>query len=83
MISHRINVEKRTTEKELKQVHEALENLRTKQEEENKHIERLLQQMEKNGDSDIQQGEAAQKEKTQNKKQEQLINEVLTEVFQG
>ena len=44
---------------------------------------RLVQQMEKNGDSDIQQGEAAQKEKTQNKKQEQLINEVLTEVFQG
>ena len=83
MISHRINVEKRTTEKELKQVHEALENLKTKQEEENKHIERLLQQMEKDGDSDIQQGEAAQKEKTQNKKQEQLINEVLTEVFQG
>lgn len=83
MISHRINVEKRTTEKELRQVHEALENLKTKQEEENKHIERLLQQMEKDGDSDIQQGEAAQKEKTQNKKQEQLINEVLTEVFQG
>lgn len=83
MISHRINVEKRTTEKELKQVQEALENLKTKQEEENKHIERLLQQMEKDGDSDIQQGEAAQKEKTQNKKQEQLINEVLTEVFQG
>lgn len=83
MISHRINVEKRTTEKELKQVHEALENLKTKQEEENKHIERLLQQMEKDDDSDIQQGEAAQKEKTQNKKQEQLINEVLTEVFQG
>lgn len=83
MISHRINVEKRTTEKELKQVQEALENLKTKQEEENKHIERLLQQIEKDGDSDIQQGEAAQKEKTQNKKQEQLINEVLTEVFQG
>ena len=83
MISHRINVEKRTIEKELKQVHEALENLKTKQEEENKHIERLLQQMEKDGDSDIQQGETAQKEKTQNKKQEQLINEVLTEVFQG
>lgn len=83
MISHRINVGKRTTEKELKKVHEALENLKTKQEEENKHIERLLQQMEKDGDSDIQHGEAAQKEKTQNKKQEQLINEVLTEVFQG
>ena len=83
MISHRINVEKRTTEKELKQVQEALENLKTKQEEENKHIERLLQQIEKDGDSDIQQGEAAQKEKTQNKKQEQQINEVLTEVFQG
>lgn len=83
MISHRINVGKRTTEKELRQVHEALENLKTKQEEENKHMERLLQQMEKDGDSDIQQGEAAQKEKTQNKKQEQLINEVLTEVFQG
>ena len=83
MISHRINVQKRTTEKELRQVHEALENLKTKQQEESKHIEQLWQQMEKDGEADTQQGEAAQKEKTRNKKQEQLINEVLTEVFQG
>ena len=83
MISHRINVEKRTTEKELRQVHEALENLKTKQQEESKHIEQLWQQMEKDGEADTQQGEAVQKEKTWNRKQEQLINEVLTEVFQG